>query len=196
MDKLLNCRQLWRVRQTRKAVMLAGGRKPVKQRGSGLILGVGRNGAAGRLGRRRGKPRMGGQEGLTPEESTGIGGEIDEPVCHAPGELAKGIGLSGGMAADLAMVEDQRQGISQKPDHGQHDQRRGLVHGRMFEMTVGGDGLKNLGIDSPPAAAELMDEQRRELSMRTVLTIRTRRLATGQWTSGKCQYRISRPGSA
>ena len=65
------------------------------------------------------------------------------------------------MAADLAMVEDQRQGISQKPDHGQHDQRRGLVHGRVFEMTVGGDGLKNLGIDSPPAAAELMDEQRR-----------------------------------
>ena len=31
--------------------------------------------------------------------------------------------------------------------------------------------------------------------MRTVLTIRTRRSATGQSTSGKCQYRISRPGS-
>ena len=29
-------------------------------------------------------------------------------------------------------------------------------------MAVGGDGLKNLGIDSPPAATELMDEQRRD----------------------------------
>src|ERR1700737_152072 len=29
-------------------------------------------------------------------------------------------------------------------------------------MTVGGDGLKDLGIDSPTAATELMDEQRRD----------------------------------
>src|SRR5206468_10335275 len=32
---------------------------------------------------------------------------------------------------------------------------------RSFEMTVGGDGLKHFGVDSPAAATELMDEQRR-----------------------------------
>ena len=32
----------------------------------------------------------------------------------------------------------------------------------MFEVTVGGDGLKDFGIDSPTAATELMDEQRRD----------------------------------
>src|SRR5438128_2660233 len=32
----------------------------------------------------------------------------------------------------------------------------------VFEMAVGGDGLKNFCIDSPTAAAELMDEQRRD----------------------------------
>src|SRR5207245_10084821 len=66
------------------------------------------------------------------------------------------------MAADLAVVEDQGQGIGKKPDHGQHYQRRGLMDSGMFEMTVGGDGLKNFCIDSPTAAAELMNEQRRD----------------------------------
>ncbi len=32
---------------------------------------------------------------------------------------------------------------------------------RMFQMAVGGDGLKHLGVDAPPAAAESMDEDRR-----------------------------------
>src|SRR5260370_42587519 len=32
----------------------------------------------------------------------------------------------------------------------------------MFEVTVGGDGLKDFGIDSPTAATELMNEQRRD----------------------------------
>ena len=32
----------------------------------------------------------------------------------------------------------------------------------MFEVAVGGEGLKNFGVDSPAAAAELMDEQRRD----------------------------------
>jgi hypothetical protein len=94
------------------------------------------------------------------------------------------------------------------------------VDGGVFEMTVGGNGLKDFGIDSPTAAAELMDEQRRDraefeiggvevgvccdisvlllvrgesflrtvtrcwCSMRTVLTTRTWRSATGQSTSG------------
>jgi hypothetical protein len=66
------------------------------------------------------------------------------------------------MATDLPVEEDQRQGIGEEPDHGQHYQRRGLMNGRMFQMAVGDDGLKNLGIDSPPAATELMDEQRRD----------------------------------
>jgi hypothetical protein len=66
------------------------------------------------------------------------------------------------MAADLAVVEDQGQGIGQKPDHGQHHQRRGLMDRGVFEVAFGGDGLKNFRIDSPAAAAELMDEQRRD----------------------------------
>src|ERR1700732_3754195 len=32
----------------------------------------------------------------------------------------------------------------------------------MFEVAIGGDGLKDFGIDSPTAATELMDEQRRD----------------------------------
>ena len=66
------------------------------------------------------------------------------------------------MAADLAMIEDQGQGIGQKPDHGEYYQGRGLVHGGMFEVAVGGEGLKDLRIDSPAAATELMDEPWRD----------------------------------
>src|SRR5437879_13825490 len=66
------------------------------------------------------------------------------------------------MAADLALVEDQGQVIIQKPNHGQDHQGRSLVDGGVFEVTVGGDGLKDFGIDSPTAATELMDEQRRD----------------------------------
>src|ERR1700682_482107 len=144
----------------------------------------------------------------------------------------KGVAFSAGMAADLAVVEDQGQGIGQKPDHGQHHQGRGLVNSGVFEVTVGGDGLKDFSIDSPAAATELMNKQRRDQAefeiggvevgallrhfrlalssmsvffadgdaalvfAATVLTTCTRRSATGQSTSGKCQYRISRPGSS
>ena len=45
------------------------------------------------------------------------------------GELMEGLALSAGMAADLALVEDQGQGVGQKPDHGEYYQSRGLVHG-------------------------------------------------------------------
>ena len=79
-------------------------------------------------------------EGVTRQESTGIGRNDVEVVGHAPGKLAKGIALSAGVAADLAVVEDKREGIGEKPDHRQYHQRRGLMHGRMFEMAVGGDG--------------------------------------------------------
>ena len=74
----------------------------------------------------------------------------------------KGLAFSAGMAADLAVVEDQGQGIGQKPDHGQHHQGGGLVDSGVFEVTVGGDGLKDFCIDSPTAATELMNEQRRD----------------------------------
>src|SRR5437879_12101033 len=70
--------------------------------------------------------------------------------------------FSTGMAADLAVVEDQGQGIGKKPDHGQHHQGRGLVDCRVFEVTVRGDGLKDCGIDSPTGASGLMNEQRRD----------------------------------
>src|SRR5271169_1693190 len=74
----------------------------------------------------------------------------------------KGLALSAGMATDLAVVEDQGQGIGKKPDHGQHHQGCRLVDSGVFEVAVGGDGLKDLGIDSPTAATELMNEQRRD----------------------------------
>src|SRR5260370_42175263 len=66
------------------------------------------------------------------------------------------------MAANLAVVEDQRQRIGKKSDHGEHDQCRGLMNGGMFEVAVVGDGLKYFSIDSPAAATELMNEQRRD----------------------------------
>ena len=94
--------------------------------------------------------------------STGVGGRGDEPIGDSLGALVKGLAFSASMAADLAVVEDQGQGIGQEPDHGQHDQRRGLMDSGVFEMAVGGDGLKNFCIDSPTTAAELMDEQRRD----------------------------------
>ena len=78
------------------------------------------------------------------------------------GELMKGRALSAGMTADLTLVEDQGQGVGQKPDHRQHHQGLSLVDSGMLEVTVGGDGLKDFRIDSPTAAAALMDEQRRD----------------------------------
>src|SRR4029077_3898966 len=72
------------------------------------------------------------------------------------------LAFSAGMAADLTLVEDQGQGIGQKPDHGQHHQGGSLVDRGMFEVTVGGDDLKDFGIDSPTAATELMNKQRRD----------------------------------
>jgi len=59
------------------------------------------------------------------------------------------------MAADLAVIEDQRQRIGQHPNHGEHHQRSALVDGGMFEMAVDGDALKHFGVDSPAASAEL-----------------------------------------
>ena len=93
--------------------------------------------------------------------SAGVGGKSDEPIGNSFGEVMKGFAFSTSVATDLALVKDQRQGIGQKADHRQHDERRGSVDSRMFEIAVCGDGLKHFRIDSPAAAAELMDEQRR-----------------------------------
>ena len=101
-------------------------------------------------------------EGQAPRRSTGIRGNRDEPIGEAFGALMKGIAFSASMASDLAMVEDQGQGIGKKPNHGQHHQGRGLVDSTVFEVTVGGDGLKNFCVDSPTAATELMNEQRQD----------------------------------
>jgi len=40
------------------------------------------------------------------------------------------------MAAHLAVIEDQRERIGKKSDHGEHDQCRGLMNGRVFEMAA------------------------------------------------------------
>ena len=74
--------------------------------------------------------------------------------------LVKRLALSLRMAANLAVIEDQRQRIGKKSDHGEHHQRGGLMNGGMFEVAVMGDGLKYFRVDSPAAATELMNEQR------------------------------------
>ena len=71
----------------------------------------------------------------------------------------KGVTFSAGMAADLTVVEDQRQSVGQKADHGQHHQGGGLVDRRVLEVTVDGEGVKDFGIDSPTTATELRNEQ-------------------------------------
>src|SRR5260370_21954040 len=94
--------------------------------------------------------------------STGIGGKSEERVGESLGQLMKGVTFSAGMAADLTMVEDQRQSVGQKADHGQHHQGGGLVDRRVLEVTVDGEGVKDFGIDSPTTATELMNEQGRD----------------------------------
>ena len=73
----------------------------------------------------------------------------------------EGAAFSANMAADLALIEDQGKSVGQKPDHGEQHQGCSLVDRRVFEVAVSGDGLKNFRIDSPTAAAELMDEPMR-----------------------------------
>ena len=77
----------------------------------------------------------------------------------------KGLAFSAGVAADLAVVEDQGQGVGQKPNHGQHHQGRRLVDGGVFDVTVGGEGLKDFVSDirttsclQAPIAASLAHE--------------------------------------
>ena len=94
--------------------------------------------------------------------STCIGGRGSEPIVDSPGALVKRLAFSARMAAQLAVIEDQRQRIGKKSDDGEHEQCRGLMNGGMFEVAVVGDGLKYFRVDSPAAATELMNEQRRD----------------------------------
>ena len=65
------------------------------------------------------------------------------------------------MAAHLAEVEDHRQGVGQYSDHGEHHEGAALMNRGLLPVAVCGDGLEGLRVDGPTAAAELMDELRR-----------------------------------
>ena len=93
--------------------------------------------------------------------STGVQRIGDEKVADALGDFVEGFTSSAGMAADLVLIEDQRQFIGQHPNHREDHQRSALVGGGMLEIAVDGDGLKHFGVDSPAGSAELMNEQRR-----------------------------------
>lgn len=68
------------------------------------------------------------------------------------------------MVCDLTVVEDLGKGKGQDLNHGEDEQ--GLVitllQRRLFERTVGGDGLKDVGMDLPATAAQLSEEQGRD----------------------------------
>src|SRR6266436_2531695 len=141
--------------------MLSWWQKPLETWSARLIFQAGSNTAAGRQG---GHPERtaGHVAGHAQRRSAGVRRKSEKPVGYAFSELMEGLAFSAGVAADLAVVEDQGQGIGQKPDHSEHHQGRGLVDRGMFEVAIGGDGLKDFCIDSPTAATELMDEQRRD----------------------------------
>ena len=68
------------------------------------------------------------------------------------------LATTAGVATDLPMVEDQRKSVGQQPNHRQDHERRALVDRRMFEVAVRRQGLKHFGVDTPTAAAQLIDE--------------------------------------
>ena len=70
-------------------------------------------------------------------------------------------GGSGCMAQHLAMVEQQTERVGQQPDRRQDHQSPTLVRGGLLQVRIRRDRLKNLRIDPPPAATELVKEQRR-----------------------------------
>jgi hypothetical protein len=84
-------------------------------------------------------------------------GDASSQVAEAEPWFAK-------VTADLTVVEDLGEGKGQDPNHGEDEQ--GLVIALMqrglLERTVGGDGLKDVGIDLPATAAQLNEEQGRD----------------------------------
>lgn len=139
--------------------MTSGGAEGAENLCCGIDFSVGKEYGGGgvRHGRRWKDSRHSGER-RTVKKSTGIGGKSHEPVSHTLGEFMEAMATAAGMTADLPMIEDQGQGVSQQPNHGQHHESRTLVDRRVFKMAVGGQGLKYFGIDPPPAAAQLIDE--------------------------------------
>lgn len=117
---------------------------------------------------------FGGKEtgGLTPDEggsgtgnwgvSTGIERLhqelVGEPFC----QITKAERVSSMVAANLSMKEDHRERVGQNANHRQHDQCSivVLMDGRMFQMAIGGDRLKDLGINQPPTLTEQINKDR------------------------------------
>src|SRR6202046_670483 len=195
-----------------------------------LIFGVGRNTASGRQDGHperlpdKTKARHGGSISGCWAKQRGTSRRSAWPVherCRIFG--GHGCGLGGGRRPGT--------GIGQKPDHGQNYQGGGLMDRGVFEMTIGGDRLKDFCIDAPTAATEPMNKKGRDRAQFEIGSVevsageqdrslafssssvfsadrdptllfdanrfddRIWRSATGQSTSGKCQYRISRSGS-
>ena len=86
------------------------------------------------------------------EASTGIRlGHDQKLVGQSSRQVAKTKRRLAETAAHLAVKEYLGQGEGQDSNHGERDQRLTLVlvHGRPFEMPVGGHGLEHLAIDQP-----------------------------------------------
>ena len=85
---------------------------------------------------------------------TGIQPGREKQIGQDLGESAKAAIGGAFMTAHLAMVEDQGKGIGQQANHGEYEE--GLLPILMdrgfLEMTIGGEGLKHLGVDDPAAA--------------------------------------------
>ena len=93
----------------------------------------------GRLG--RGCQHIG--DPCTAKESTGVGAKCHKPVGQTLGQFVETLAPAADVAADLLMIEKQRQRVSQKSNHCQHHQSRALVDCGVFEMAVGRQGLKH-----------------------------------------------------
>ncbi len=65
------------------------------------------------------------------------------------------------MADHLTMIKDGAERVGENTNHGQQDQRPGLMDGGLFESGWGGEGLEHFRVHPPAAARKLVDEGRR-----------------------------------
>ncbi len=100
--------------------------------------------------------RGGGGGGSTGIEPAGRDAEASRELAEGGG------GVAASVAEHLAMVEPQAEGVGQQTDDGQDHQRPALMRGGLLQVAIGGGGLEQLGIDVPPAATQLVEEQRRD----------------------------------
>jgi hypothetical protein len=73
---------------------------------------------------------------------TGIRASREQRLRQRSSCLAKTGRRFAAVAANLAMIKDGGQGIGQNSNHRQHDECDVLMHGRLFEMAVGSDGMR------------------------------------------------------